>query len=750
MGEQQKESLEPSPVRGASPWLYATVHELSQQAHAPFLQRQGDQFTWDVRGGQQSLWIVGRWASGGGVLLRTAYSPEGAFAYEVLEDTEYRTIIRANDGYASFVVQIDVLEEKHTFLHFTVTMTPVGDLFMPFWPVDLYPLDTGWNPLETKGIVRAAQRGPGTGMIYFSLLEPESGSLLYVQNLTALNEYCALNHTEPNTRVGGSWPELGYTPPLAERDALPGGHAVVISDAYIRIVPDVPRESDQGAVRFLELLVDIYRHLPKPEMPYRHWPDRAQATLRDLTESDACSTVWEGKRYLNAYVGTNAWRPESLTLFNVLMPLLDYQEWVGQPIPLVQTLLDGLAVFYDPDVQCFLRYPYQSEKQPEEGVDSRDTLETDSWYLVHGLANLARLAERGYDHARTLLMNSVEYVIDLAHHFEYKWPVMFQADTKDVLRRGNEWLKAGEPDVPGLYAYLMLKVWKLTGDERYLSEAKQAAAVLHGLDFALGYQFNNITWAAISMLDLWKETQDDQYLGLAHVCLAGCFQNMCLWECDFGPARHYTTFFGVMPMPEAPYLAAFEEAEVFEAFLEYLADVGGDAPDDVAYLLAEYFRCTLARTWSYYPSELPEEILSKEVMNGHLDRNLAIPLEDVYPGWQPPGKVGQEIYGAGASILFTIKAYHRHGGLPFLVYCDYPLARFAVQDGTPQVELKLHGTATGTCHLRLIPLRNDRLPDHQVQAKSADMQTLKGVETSEGHREYQLSGGSNVVITWAA
>jgi hypothetical protein len=212
------------------------------------IERQGADTRWEVRGCRQTLYLVLRWASGGGVLLRTAYAPEGEFQYEVVEDTEHRVVLRATDDYASFRVEIENLEQNHAFLHFTVKMTPVGDLMMPFWPVDLFPIDTGWDTFKTKGIVRAAQRGPGTGMIFFSLLEPESGSLLYVQNLTALNEYCALNHSDPSTRVGGSWPEIGYTPPLAEREALPANQEVVISDAYVRIDPRIPEEGSEGAV----------------------------------------------------------------------------------------------------------------------------------------------------------------------------------------------------------------------------------------------------------------------------------------------------------------------------------------------------------------------------------------------------------------------------------------------------------------------------------------------------------------------
>src|SRR3546814_16338067 len=34
--------------------------------------------------------------------------------------------------------------------------------------------------------------------------------------------------------------------------------------------------------------------------------------------------------------------------------------------------------------------------------------------------------------------------------------------------------------------------------------------------------------------------------------------------------------------------------------------------------------------------------------NGHIDRKLSFPPEDLYPDGQPAGPVGQETYGAGA------------------------------------------------------------------------------------------------------
>src|SRR3546814_10319538 len=56
---------------------------------------------------------------------------------------------------------------------------------------------------------------------------------------------------------------------------------------------------------------------------------------------------------------------------------------------------------------------------------------------------------------------------------------------------------------------------------------------------------------------------------------------------------------------------------------------------------------------------LPAEILAKEdVRNGHIDRTLSFPLEDLDVDGQPGGQVGQEIYGAGAAFVFATRSFH--------------------------------------------------------------------------------------------
>lgn len=50
------------------------------------------------------------------------------------------------------------------------------------------------------------------------------------------------------------------------------------------------------------------------------------------------------------------------------------------------------------------------------------------------------------------------------------------------------------------------------------------------------------------------------------------------------------------------------------------------------------------------PDALPDDALAKDdIRNGHIDRKLSFPLEDLYGDGQPAGQVGQEIYGCGSA-----------------------------------------------------------------------------------------------------
>jgi hypothetical protein len=87
-------------------------------------------------------------------------------------------------------------------------------------------------------------------------------------------------------------------------------------------------------------------------------------------------------------------------------------------------------------------------------------------------------------------------------------------------------------------------------------------------------------------------------------------------------------------------------------------------------MVDEYCRYALDRAWYFYPDALPPDGLATENRNGHIDRALSFPVEDLYPDGQQAGQVGQEIYGAGAAMVFATRAFHHVDGAPFLLHCD--------------------------------------------------------------------------------
>ncbi len=381
----------------------------------------------------------------------------------------------------------------------------------------------------------------------------------------------------------------------------------------------------------------------------------------------------------------------------------------------------------------------------------------DSWYLFHPLLNLGQLALRGDVRARELFVRSLDYVIRVAHHFDYRWPVMYDMETLAPTEQESRPELRRELDVAGLYASVMLLALDVTGDRRYFEEAERAARTLDGAGFDVLYQANNTAFGAGALFRLYRETGDVLYRDLSDVCLAALFARMWLWDCDYGVAKHYPTFFGVQPIQRAPYLAAYEQAEVSAGLQEYLRISGDDANPSARLLIAELVRYSLDLCWHFYPSTLPAGILYNQQdptmreTNGWIERELALPLEDLYDGWQEPGKVGQEVYGAGSCFALVARAYHPVGDGRFWLYCDYPIELDQPRGGSRKrggntVACRVLGDARGRCRVRLVPRGLERVPEAILQRSRRRAEA--GALTVEGHREWVVPGNSSVTLRW--
>ena len=736
---------------GVSPWMLSLIDELGPKGKAPHWTYSFENLSFEIIEGTQSLWITARFPAGGQVALRAAYCPAGELEIDEINQLEAGNgvEIQVSSTVGSFLVQVEFPRADRPLLHYKTTLNPVAPLVIPFWPRDVIPLGKEEDLTDSEGVIYAKQVKARSGLVYFSLTKPKGGAALYFQNLTSLNDYARQTETSLADTVGGEWPELGFALPATVQKTLEDGKAIVISDAYLIFDPEVPEDDLVMARQFLDFLAQVYVALPRVTTEYIHWPDVAKKSLRDLSTSDKCWSDVKGQSYLNAYVGDYATPPESMVQLTVLLPLIEYSDWSGEEIPIVEKLLKGLPKFYDKKAAVLGRWLPAVQDKLDGGEPQKEPRVMDSWYLYHSLLNLSRLAIRGDKTVQKLFLDSMDYAIGVAHRFEYHWPVFYDLDTLEVIKAETREGEGGETDVPGLYTHLMLQAWKLTEEERYLEEAKKAARSLKGLGFNMFYQANEVLFASGAMLRLWKITGDEEFLNLSYLCLANIYNNMWLWECNYGYAEHYKTFFALFPLKDCPYTAVYEELEGFAALHDYLEHFDGQTPEALNILISEFIRYMLYKASFYYPPNLPKEAMTEKPKTGEIDPKLWIPLEDIYDGWEQAGQVGQEVYGAGLPFALIPRHYWPVPDGNFMIYLEYPSEKFSAEE--EKAYIRVLGDRRLSGRLRLIPTGKKALPAFEVKTeREGQVESLRGHETPEGHMEYELFGDRLVMVTWEA
>ncbi len=609
------------------------------------------------------LWVVfSRPDESGGLAWRVALLNEDATVERA--DGEGLINLVATSALGRHRISVEAYEGEASAFILTARFRPAQSLHVPFLPRDLIAIGSDGRPDRPKGRVEASQQRLNTGLCYFDLEEPDFGKVLYVQDLTELNDYFCATDTKPESAVGGAWPEVGYLPPTHPADAakaLPAGREMVLNRAHL-IIRRFPKEREEmSAWQFLDMLAAFYRRIDKPAWSYHDWVERSKRTLDDLRRSPKVRDRHGDHTYFHPY--TDAEYPDSMVQLSLLSAIHEWGQWTGRRDTVEREIRNGLRGFYDDKLKSLRRY------LPDVG-DDKDADAVDSWYMYHPMCNLANLAIDGEEDARELFFEAIDYGIEAAHHFRYRWPIQYKIDTFEVITAVAPADNRGQTDVGGMYAWVMLQAFQLSGEQRFLDEAKAAIATAEGMGFALNYQANLTAWGAAACIKLWRITGEKHYLAQSYVYLASFFHNCEIWESEIGLAKHYPNFLGVTCLQDAPYMAAYECFDSFAAFDRYL-DLGGpDVIPSVKLLVSEYCRFALDRAWYFYPDALPEEALATDNRNGHIDRELSFPLEDLYPDGQKAGQVGQEIYGGGAAMVFATRAFHKVDGAPFMIHGD--------------------------------------------------------------------------------
>jgi hypothetical protein len=700
--------------------------------------------TFDARRGRRSLWIVVSLDGRETAALRAGDGSQDLEAPVTRTDTPEGAVFEFASAIGALRAKVSFPADDRATVRCTTSLLPAHDVAVPFWPRDLYVLSA------PSGTVHTAQRGLRSGIVFASTSDPAPCTLFYFQNFSSLTEYFEATKRSPSDTVGGRWPELGYAPPAGEDCVLAKSREVVVSDAYLTVTGAAPKHDAQVAAAYLDLLADMYLCLPRPPVAYHDWPARASQTLRDLSFSPDCTYLRRGKRYAMPYVADDTKPPESMVQLTLAVNAGEYARWGGDADAFARALRETAGDFFDADVASVVRWLPGDDFGASQSEDNMNHDDMDSWYLHHALFNLSRLASEGDARARDLFARSLPFAIRAARRFDYRWPVFFNLRTLDVVRAESAPGQGGEHDVGGLYALVMLHAHELFGDAEYLAEAERGVLHLRDLGFALGYQMNTTGFAAEAALRLWKKTNNRTYLELSEICMANLFDNMWLWQCDYGRGRHYRTFFGLFPLHDAPYLAAYEELEAQGKFHDYLPLGGDDVRPSLRLLLAEYQRYSLDRGWYYYPDTLPVDLVGEKPRNGRVERALSVPIEDLHDGSEPSGQVGQEVYGAGLALVYTSRHYQPLADTGCMAFGDYPMYGFRADAKKRRAWWRAGGDPRCAAELRVIPQDPAMQPlVVTVTTRVGDVVVpLHGRLTAEGHAAFEIRGGQALEIAW--
>lgn len=686
------------------------------------------------------LWLVFRRDRSGGVALRTPLLADGPRCQAEKGEGPCLIAWRAESELGVLTGELRGESTGLEQFEYRVVFAPTRPVHVPYLSRDLVPFGRNGDPLASEGRVEASQRRLNTGLCYLDVVTPPVGKLLYLQNLTELNGYYRATGTKPEDAVGGEWPILGYLPPTqpgAPDKTLPAGRPVTLYDTRLVFRCKDQEDEAESAWQFLDMLGAIYRGIGRPEPQRRDWIGRARRTLRDLERSPKARQRHFGEVYFHPY--TAAEYPDSMVQLSLMSAIHDWGEWEGRKHPLEAAIRRGLEKFYDPKLETLRRY------LPDVGSD-KDADAVDSWYLYHPLLNLSNLALAGDAAARDLFLRSIDYGIRSAQHFGYKWPIQYHIKDFSVITPVAEADDRGQTDVGGIYAWVMLQAFELTSEVRFLDEARNALETARGMRFDLNYQANLTAWGAAACIRLWRITNRKTYLSLSYVYLASFFHNTQMWESEIGHARHYSNFLGATCLQDAPYMAIYECFDSYAAFEKFL-DLGGpDLIPSAKMLVTEYCRYALHRAWFYYPDALPKEALAAENRNGEIDRKLSFPVEDLYPDGQPAGQVGQEIYGAGAALVFATRSFHRIEGAPFVIFCDHFL-RALTRIDERTISLKIDGEDDHVADFTLLRTGRKHLPD--VTARTLAGVFLEPNERNDAEIAYRVPAYSGLVISWA-
>jgi hypothetical protein len=674
--------------------------------------------------------------------VRLCFDVSGLKDVRILNARPSTLDLTASGACGKYRVQVSLPKSTELMLRWTTTLIPDQPVTIQAMPRDLCVLTGRLDPFDKIARLYTCQTENSAGQTFFSVQEGRrGGSAFYFHNFTALADYFRVTETKLTKTVAGQWPQAGFALP-GSKSPLKGRRPVIIADAFLDLRRGLPKGEADAGKQFLDSLARVYPMLSHPTFEFYDWPGMSEKVVRALNSSEGCTRKVAGKTYIQAYVGGSGKPPESMVQGAITVPLMEFAAWRRRPAPLVKELRHAPESFFHPKLKTLVRWLPGVEFEKKEPSEEEKKFRMDSWYLLHTLINLARVAEMGDSTARKIFLASLDSLITAAHRFKYDWPVFYDQRTLKIFKEETEPGKGGERDAAGLYAKVMWQAYTLTHQQKYIDEAEASAAQLAGLSFGVLYQTNNTAMGAVALARLWRLTGKTVYKDLSITCVASILSHLWLWNVD-QPAR---TYMALPPLHNAPYVAFYEEAEVMAALGEWQIVMREEVTDAMALLLAEYHKHLLSRGRFYYPAELPAEWLAEDPKEGPFNRRLAVPLEGLGPPGEKAGTVGQAVYAAAAPFILATRGWHHPPGAPCTVFCDYPMVEVEAGGSLRRGQVTGHigGSPRLPAQFRVYRRGTARVK-YRLDLQGAETTVLQ--KTKEGWSA-TIPGGSRFTLVW--
>ena len=279
-------------------------------------------------------------------------------------------------------------------------------------------------------------------------------------------------------------------------DLLPAGEVHFTYYLLQRSLQDLITER-QAVDRWMEALLPLFQEKLAWPRCATSWKQFAAGTVRDLQQEDVALISVEGHRGLRAYVKSTSelWHEtgknfELMTMADVLWPSLLYLKLHPDAAhqQVVNDLLASMPIFYHPDTQCISNDFIRGEDET-----------ADSWYPFEN--SLIKYPVIGVlSQSKTLTGNflkAYETAIRLAHRYNYLFPIYYHTANLDQKGAGTNYA------VGGLYAWGGVIAHHLTGDAKYLEEARRAVEVLTTVRAAsLFHEPQELAYGALAAAEL--------------------------------------------------------------------------------------------------------------------------------------------------------------------------------------------------------------------------------------------------------